>query len=157
MNRVTWCGCQRRSIAAHCLIHFKDVPGRNTSAETPLRVLQTAPETGAVPDAAAQTSTSDRTRTVGFLIRRAHHITVDASIPQALYSLNDVCRHNDFHLLIETVEDVSNPDAYVELAQAKHIEQVVRRTPHVNDSQWPTLKEQQNMFLFGVLASPVRA
>lgn len=118
---------------------LNDVPGMKFTEETRERVLQAALELGYVPDAAARTLASGQTRTVGLVIFSPEHLRVDAFIPQVLYSLHAVCREAGFRVIVETVEDVRQPDAYLSLVRAKQIDGLVVLNTRSDDEQLPRL------------------
>jgi len=118
---------------------LNDVAGMHISEVTRKRVLKAARELGYVPDAAARTLASGRTRTLGLIICHAEHLTVDAFIPQLLYSLNEASHQRGFEVLIEAVEDVGRPDAYLELVRAKKIDGLIVLNPRRDDTQLPKL------------------
>lgn len=118
---------------------LNNVPGPKFADETRERVMQAASDLGYVPDAAARTLASGQTRTVGLIIFNPEHLRVDAFIPQVLYSLNAVCREAGFRVIVEAVEDVAQPDAYLELVRAKQIDGLVVLNTRSDDEQLPQL------------------
>jgi DNA-binding LacI/PurR family transcriptional regulator len=143
-QRVTSRDVAKRAGVSRTTVSFvlNNVQGMNISAETRQRVLEAAKELDYVPYAAARTLASGRTRTIGLVISHAQHIQVDVYISQVLYILNEVCHQHGFRLLIEALEDVSRPDAYVELVGARQIDGLVVLNPRLDDSQLPQLMEQ---------------
>jgi LacI family transcriptional regulator len=119
---------------------LNDVPGANISQETRERVLQAAQELGYVPDAAARSLASRRTHTLGLvLVRDQTHIAADAFLPQVIHGLAESTRQAGFHLLLESVEDISHPKAYIHLVRAKHIDGIVLSGPRSDDEQLTAL------------------
>lgn len=143
-RHVTSSDVAQRAGVSRTTVSFvlNNVPGMNISEETRQRVLQAARELGYVPNAAARMLVSRQTRTIGLIVSHAHHIRVDAFIPQVLYSLNDVCRQHGFRLLIESVEDVGQRDAYTELVRSKQIDGLVVLNPRSDDPQLPRLMNE---------------
>jgi DNA-binding LacI/PurR family transcriptional regulator len=79
---------------------------------------------------------SRRTRTLGLvLVRKQAHIAADAFLPLVIQGLTESTREAGFHLLLETVEDISHPDAYFHLVRAKHIDGIVFSGPRTDDDQ----------------------
>ncbi|NJN94703.1 MAG: LacI family transcriptional regulator [Anaerolineales bacterium] len=110
------------------------------SPETRQRVLQAAHELGYVPDAAARSLVSGRTHILGLIIcQPPDHITIDAYIHQVMYGLSEAGRQRGFRVLLEAVEDVSQPDAYIHLVRAKRIDGILLSGPRSDDNQLPAL------------------
>lgn len=110
------------------------------SPETRQRVLQAAHELGYVPDAAARSLASGRTHILGLVIcQPPDHITIDAYIHQVIYGLSEAGRERGFRVLLEAVEDVSQPDAYIHLVRAKRIDGILLSGPRSDDNQLPAL------------------
>ncbi len=119
---------------------LNEVESAQISPETRQRVLQAARELGYVPDAAARSLASGQTRTLGLVIcQPPDHILIDAYLPQVLYGVSEVTREQGFRVLVESVEDVSRPDAYIDLVRAKHIDGILLHGPRSDDSQLPIL------------------
>ena len=138
-RRPTSSEVARKAGVSRSTVSFvlNDVSDSGISDATKERVLEAARDLGYVPSAAAQTLASGKSRTIGLVICHAEHIKVDAFIPQALYSLNEVCHQQGYRVLVETVEDVSHPDAYKELVLAKKIDGLVILNPRHDDRQLP--------------------
>lgn len=131
----------RRAGVSRTTVSFvlNDVEGANISEATRRRVLDAAADLGYVPSAAARSLASGRTWTLGLVVCHAHHLTTDAVIPQALFSLNQVSRRAGFRVLVEAVEDVSRDDAYQEMVRSKQIDGLIVINPRSDDSQLPRL------------------
>ena len=141
-RRVTSRDVAARAGVSRTTVSFvlNDVPGVNISQETRNRVLQAAQELGYVPDAAARSLASRRTNTLGLvLVRNQSHIAVDAFLPQVIHGLGESTRQAGFHLLLEPVEDISHPDAYIHLVRAKHIDGIVLSGPRSDDEELASL------------------
>ncbi|MBS3967193.1 MAG: LacI family DNA-binding transcriptional regulator [Truepera sp.] len=121
---------------------LNNAPGMKFAERTRARVLQAALELGYVPDAAARTLASGRTGTVGLIVNHAEHLLVDAFIPQVLYSLIKVSHERGFRTLVETPEDVSQPEAYINLVRAKQIDGLVVINPRPNDEGLRQLNQE---------------
>ncbi len=118
---------------------LNNVANSHIPQSTRIKVLAAAEALGYVPNAAAKMLVSGQTRTIGVVISQAQHLAVDAFIPQLLYSL---CQHSQkagYKLLLETVQDVTAPDAYLQLVRGHHIDGLVVVNPRSDDSQLPTL------------------
>jgi DNA-binding LacI/PurR family transcriptional regulator len=115
------------------------VQAANISQQTRDKVLEAADQLGYVPNAAAKMLVSGETRTIGLVVSHAEHIAVDAFIPQLLHSISKHSHAYGYRVLLETVEDVSQPDAYINLVQGQHIDGLVVINTRSDDSQLPAL------------------
>lgn len=110
------------------------------SPETRQRVLEAARELGYVPDAAARSLVSGRTHILGLIIcQPPDHIKIDAYLHQVIFGLSEAGRERGFRVLLEAVEDVSQPDAYIHLVRAKRIDGILLSGPRSDDKQLPAL------------------
>ncbi|HXV98098.1 MAG TPA: LacI family DNA-binding transcriptional regulator, partial [Anaerolineae bacterium] len=141
-RRITSQKVAERAGVSRTTVSFvlNQVEGAQISEETRQRVLQAARDLGYVPDAAARSLVSGRTHILGLIIcQPADHIIIDAYIHQVIYGLSEAGRERGFRLLIESVEDVSQPDAYLHLVRAKRIDGILLSGPRSDDSQLPAL------------------
>ncbi len=120
--------------------------------ETRQRVMEAVRELGYVRNAAGRRLASGKSHTLGFVLPSAEHIRVDATIPQFLYSLNEVCHQHNFNLLVHAVENPSRPDAYVDLVTANEIDGLFIVNPREDDRQIDTLLDSG----FPIIADPGR-
>jgi DNA-binding LacI/PurR family transcriptional regulator len=119
---------------------LNNTPGVNIPKETRERVLVAARELNYVPDAAARSLASRRARTIGFILCQSpDRIFADAFLPEVLRGLGRITRENNVRLLVESVEDVTRPDAYLNLARAKQIDGIILSGPRSDDQQLPQL------------------
>lgn len=140
-RRVTSQQVAKRAGVSRTTVSFvlNDAPGSNISEETRQKVLQAAEELGYVPNAAARSLVSGRTLTIGLVVSHAEHLQVDAFIPQLLYSLSHNSHLHGYRVLLETVEDVSQPDAYMQLVRGNRIDGLIVLNIRSDDSQLPDL------------------
>ena len=144
-RRVTSRDVAARAGVSRTTVSFvlNDVPGVNISQETRQRVLGAAQELGYVPDAAARSLASRRTHTLGLvLVRNQSHLAADAFLPQVIHGLAESTRRAGFHLLLEPVEAIGHPDAYIHLVRAKHIDGIVLSGPRSDDEQLAALVDE---------------
>lgn len=137
-RRVTSREVAERAGVSRTTVSFvlNDVQGFQISEATRQRVLQAANELGYVPDATARSLASGRTYILGLIVcQPADHILVDAYLPQVIYGLGQVSRERGFRVLIEAIEDVSQPDTYTDLVQAKRIDGILLSGPRSDDQQ----------------------
>ncbi|MBV9997957.1 MAG: LacI family DNA-binding transcriptional regulator [Verrucomicrobia bacterium] len=97
------------------------------------RILAAARKLGYVPNSAAQMLVSGRSRTVGLILSRPDLMAVDAFVPRMVFGINEGCRARGYRLLMETVVDPSNGDAYLELAKSKRIDGLIVINPRKGD------------------------
>ena len=102
------------------------------SEETRERVLAAARELGYVPDAAARTLASGRSRTLGLILPEAHHLEVDAYIPRLLFSLTELSNAHGFRMLVEFLRN-GERNGYRALVNAKHIDGLLVLNPRTDD------------------------
>jgi DNA-binding LacI/PurR family transcriptional regulator len=115
------------------------VVGMNISEATRVKVLSVAAELGYVPNAAAKMLVSGQTQTIGLVVSQAEHLQVDAFIPQILYALSSYSQEAGYRVLLETVRDVSKPDAYSHLVKGHHIDGLIVINSRSDDAQLPEL------------------
>ena len=114
---------------------LNDVQGPNLRDETRQRVLEAARELGYVPSAAARSLVSGQTSTIGLVIFDAAQIPVDGFLPQMLYSLNTVSRDGGFRVLMEPIEDIRRPEAYLDLVHSRQIDGLIVLNRRAKDRQ----------------------
>jgi LacI family transcriptional regulator len=141
-RRITSHEVAERAGVSRTTVSFvlNDVAGAQISDETRQRVLRAARDLGYVPDAAARSLVSGRTYILGLVIcQPANHIIIDAYIHQVIYGLSEAGRERGFRVMLESVEDVSQPDAYIHLVRAKRIDGILLSGPRSDDNQLPAL------------------
>jgi LacI family transcriptional regulator len=136
-KRVTIRDVAARAGVSPTTVSFvlNDVPGLNLRDETRQRVLEAAETLGYVPSAAARSLVSGQTSTIGLVIFDAAQIQVDAFLPQMLYSLNHVSRERGFRVLMEPIEDIRRPDAYLDLVRSRQIDGLIVLNRRAKDKQ----------------------
>ncbi len=141
-RRITSHEVAERAGVSRTTVSFvlNQVEGAQISEETRQRVLHAARELGYVPDAAARSLVSGRTHILGLIIcQPANRIIIDAYIHQVIYGLSEAGHERGFRVLLESVEDVSQPDAYIHLVRAKRIDGILLSGPRSDDNQLPAL------------------
>jgi DNA-binding LacI/PurR family transcriptional regulator len=121
---------------------LNNVPGTNISDETRKRVLRAAHDLGYVPNELARSLVSGQTHNVGLVIcqPRSQFLT-DAFMPHVIHGVSEIAKEHGFQLLIDWVEDSSQPDAYLNLSLAQRIDGMLLCGPRVDDKQLPALIE----------------
>ena len=113
---------------------LNNVQGVNIPAATRERVRDAARALAYVPNATAQALATQRARAVGLVMTRSpHHIASDVFLPQLISGLLTVIKKENFRLLIEIVDENADERAYIDLAQAKHIDGMIILTPRSTD------------------------
>jgi DNA-binding LacI/PurR family transcriptional regulator len=135
MRRVTTQDIAReagvsRTTVSHVLNNH---PGIILTPKTRQRVLATARKLGYVPNSAAQMLVTGRSRTIGLILSRPDLISVDAFVPMLIGGLNEACRTRRYRLLLETIEDPADVDAYSDLAKSKRIDGLIVINPRKGD------------------------
>ncbi len=142
-KRVTIRDVAERAGVSPTTVSFvlNDVGDVNLRDETRQRVLKATEELGYAPSAAARSLVSGQTCTIGLVIFAAEQIQVDAFLPQMLYSLNRVSREHGFRVLLEPLEDISQPEVYLELVHSKQIDGLVVLNRREDDAELLALIE----------------
>src|ERR1700730_18220397 len=120
-----------RSTASHVLNNH---PGIVLSPKTRKRVLATARKLGYVPNSAARMLVTGRSRTIGMILSPPDLISVDAFVPMLIFGLNEACHTQGYRLLMETIQDPADVDAYLDLAKSKRIDALIVINPRKGDS-----------------------
>ncbi|MCL4303416.1 MAG: LacI family transcriptional regulator [Anaerolineae bacterium] len=141
-RRITSHEVAKRAGVSRTTVSFvlNEVESAQISEETRQRVLQAARDLGYVPDAAARSLASGRTHILGLIIcQPANHLMIDAYIHQVIYGLSEAGHERGFRVLFESVEDVSQPDAYTHLVRSNRIDGILLSGPRADDRQLPAL------------------
>ena len=118
------------------------VEGVKISKKTRMRVLQAAYKLGYVPDAAAQSLASGRSKTIGLILTRSpRQIASDTFLTQVLYGLINEVRLHDMRLLLEFVEDSHPRETYLDLVGSKRIDGIIFSGPRFDDKALQALLE----------------
>lgn len=128
-----------RTTVSFVLNEVQDV---HISQETRRRVLEAARQLNYYPNAAARSLASQQAGAVGLILcQSSEHIIADPFLPGFILGLGEVIRENGFHLLVQTVEDVTQPDAYIHLVRTKRIDGAIISGPRSDDRQLRQLLE----------------
>ncbi len=130
-KRVTSSQVAARAGVSRTTVSFvlNGVPASGISDDTRTRVLLAARELGYVPNAAARSLVSGNSHTVALVIPHNEHIRVDAFIPGLLGAINRHCHARGFMVLLESVEDVTVPGAYLRLVDSRRIDGLIMLNP----------------------------
>ncbi|MBE7551068.1 MAG: LacI family DNA-binding transcriptional regulator [Anaerolineales bacterium] len=141
-RRITSHEVAKRAGVSRTTVSFvlNEVERAQISEETRQRVLQAARDLAYVPDAAARSLASGRTHILGLIIcQPANHLMIDAYIHQVIYGLSKAGHERGFRVLLESVEDVSQPDAYTHLVRSNRIDGILLSGPRSDDMQLSAL------------------
>jgi DNA-binding LacI/PurR family transcriptional regulator len=141
-----------RTTVSHILNNH---PGITLSARTRERVLATARKLGYVPNSAAQMLVTGRSLTIGLVLSRPDLVSVDAFVPTLMYGINEACRAHGYRLLMETINDPENADAYLDLAKSKRIDGLIVINPRKGDVALQNIIESKfPILIFGSSGHP---
>ncbi|MBV8142905.1 MAG: LacI family DNA-binding transcriptional regulator [Verrucomicrobia bacterium] len=104
---------------------LNETKGTSISIKTRARVLSAAEALGYVPNSAARTLGSGRSRTLGLLLARGDLMSFDAFAPPLMFGISRLCNLQGYKLLVEAVEPGSRRDAYFDLTRSKSIDALI--------------------------------
>jgi len=104
---------------------LNETEGTSISAETKARVFKAAQALGYVPNSAAQTLVSGRSRTLGLVLAHGDLMSVDAFTAPLMFGMSRICNSRGYKLLIEAVEPGARRDAYFDLTRSKRIDALI--------------------------------
>src|SRR5260370_5874405 len=99
---------------------LNNTEGASISAKTRTRVLNAAQSLGYVPNSAARTLVSGRSRTLGLVLAHGDLMSFDAFAPPLMFGIRRVCNARGYKLLIEAVEPDSRRHGYLALGRSKN-------------------------------------
>ena len=113
---------------------LNNVTSIQISEATRKRVLDAAHELDYHPNAIARSLARKQTLTVGLVLCVSpDRLIADAFLPSVIYGISSVTTPAGFRLLIEVVEDVTRPDAYVRLIREAQIDGVILAGARLGD------------------------
>ncbi len=113
---------------------LNNVTSIHISEQTRQRVLDAARELDYHPNASARSLARKQTYTVGLVLCVSpDRLIADAFLPSVIYGISSVTTPAGFRLLIEVVEDVTQPDAYVRLIREAHIDGAILAGARLDD------------------------
>ncbi len=145
-RKATSADVARRAGVSRTTVSFvlNNVPGVRISEATRQRVLQAAAELEYYPHAAAQSLARQQSRTLGLILCQSpDRVFADAFLPQVMRGVGRVAEEHGFKLLLQYVEDVTRPDAYITLVRQKHIDGIILSGPRSDDEQLPRLQAER--------------
>lgn len=141
-SRPTSADVAQRAGVSRTTVSFvlNNVPNAHIPEETRQRVLAAARELDYHPNAAARSLVRRQTFTVGLVLcQSADRLSTDAFLPEVVRGISSVVSPAGFDLLLQTVEDVTAPDAYMRLVREAHIDGIILSGPRSDDRQLPQL------------------
>lgn len=132
-RRITSVDIARHAGVSRTTVSFvlNQLPGVRPATRD--RVLKAAQQLGYVPNSAARMLVSGRSNTLGLVISRLDLLQVDAFIPRLLYGIERVCNRSGYKLLVDAVDENSDTNAYLDLAQGKRIDGLIVLNPRADD------------------------
>ncbi len=113
---------------------LNNVQNIHISEKTRQRVLDAALELDYHPNAIARSLARKQTLTLGLVLCvSSDRLIADAFLPSVIYGISSVATPAGYRLLIEVVEDVDQPDAYVRLIREAHIDGVILAGTRLGD------------------------
>ncbi len=113
------------------------------SEETRQRVLEAARQLNYYPASAARSLASGRTNVIGLVLCQSpNSIFADAYLPEVIRGLGEVAQEQGFRILLQSVEDVTRPEAYISLVREKYIDGLIVSGPRSDDAQLSHLAQE---------------
>jgi len=123
---------------------LNNAPNAQIPEETRQRVLMAAQQLGYYPNAAARSLASQHTNNIGVLLcQSADRLFADVFLMEVLSGIHQVIRPKGYHILVEAVEDVTAPDAYIGLVRSRHIDGLMVSGPRADDTQLPRIHAER--------------
>jgi len=144
-RKVTSHDVAQRAGVSRTTVSFvlNNVPGVRISEETRRRVLEAARELGYFPHAAARSLVSQKSYTIGLVLCQSpDRVFHDAFLPEVLRGVGDVMRPAGYRVLVESVEDVTRPNAYMALVLEQRIDGLILSGPRSDDAELFRLREE---------------
>ncbi|MBV9643571.1 MAG: LacI family DNA-binding transcriptional regulator [Verrucomicrobia bacterium] len=151
-ERVTSSDIARAAGVSQTTVSFvlNRTKGTSISMKTKARVLSAAKALGYVPNSAARTLVSGRSRTLGLLLARGDLMSFDAFAPPLMFGISRVCNMHGYKLLVEAVEPGPRRDAYFDLTRSKSIDALIVLNANSEDQDLVRLIESDfPVVLFG--------
>ncbi len=123
-RRVTSRQVAKRAGVSQTTVSFvlNNVESANISQETRERVLQAMRDLNYVPDAAARSLAKGHATNIGLVLVQPHNqVFIDEYIPNVLTGISQVTRQYGYRILVELIEDSTDPNAFSDLIQGKAV------------------------------------
>jgi LacI family transcriptional regulator len=156
-QRITSSDIARAAGVSQTTVSFvlNQTEGTSISAKTKARVLRAAETLGYVPNSAARTLVSGRSRTLGLVLARGDLMSFDAFAPPLMFGISRVCNLHRYKLLVAAIEPGSRRDAYFDLTRSKSIDALIVLNSNSEDEGLVRLIESNfPVILFGSVHHP---
>jgi LacI family transcriptional regulator len=156
-RRITSSDIARAAGVSQTTVSFvlNNTEGASISAKTRARVLNVAQALGYVPNSAARTLVSGRSRTLGLVLAHGDLMSFDAFAPPLMFGISRVCNAHGYKLLVEAVEHRSTRNAYFDLTRSKSIDALIVLNSSSEDEGLVRLIESKfPVILFGSIGHP---
>ena len=156
-RRITSSDIARAAGVSQTTVSFvlNNTEGTSISAKTRARVLDAAQALGYVPNWAARTLVSGRTRTLGLVLAHGDLMSFDAFAPPLMFGISRICNAHGYKLLVEAVEHGSRRNAYFDLTRSKSIDALIVLNSSSEDEGLVRLIESNfPVILFGSIGHP---
>lgn len=149
---ATRAGVSRTTVS----LVLNNVPGSKIPDATRQRVLRAARELSYTPNAVARALVTRRSHLLGFVLcQSADQVFSDAFLPEVIRGVSDVARPRGYRVMMEPLEDVSQPGAYVNLVREQRIDGLLLSGPRSDDQQLTELRQENfPVVLLGQLHRP---
>ncbi len=115
---------------------LNDVPNVQIPEDTRRRVWEAARQLGYYPDASARSLARQRSGNVGIVLcRSADRAFGDVFLMEVLTGIYDAVHARDYHILLEAVEDITAPNAYIGLVRSRRVDGLIVSGPRTDDQQ----------------------
>jgi LacI family transcriptional regulator, galactose operon repressor len=122
---------------------LNDVPNVQIPEDTRRRVWEAARRLGFYPDASARSLARRRSGNVGVLLcRSADRLFDDVFVMEVLTGIYGSVRPQGYHILLEAVEDITAPDAYIGLVRSRHVDGLIISGPRADDRRLRELADE---------------
>lgn len=122
---------------------LNDVQNIQISEETRQRVWEAARRLGYYPDASARSLASQRSGNIGVLLcRSADRVFSDVFLAEVLTGIHEVIHPRRYHILLEAIEDLTVPDAYIALVRSRQVDGLIISGPRTDDRQLRNLEAE---------------
>ena len=119
---------------------LNNVTSMHISEDTRQRVLTAARDLDYHPNASARSLARRQTLTLGLVLCLSpDRLSADAFLLEVIYGITSVTVPAGFRLLVETVEDQTNPNSYIHLVREAHINGMILAGTRTDDPQLPWL------------------
>jgi DNA-binding LacI/PurR family transcriptional regulator len=122
-----------RTTVSYVLNNVREIHIAETTRQ---RVIDAARDLDYHPNASARSLARKQTLTLGLVLcLNPDRLSADAFLPAVIYGISSVTTAAGFRLLVEVVDDASQPDAYISLVREVHIDGVILAGARADDEQ----------------------